>query len=190
MSKIDISGYDWAAAILAIASSDTKNLGHLAKTAGLDPLAGDLSDVDFSGLDLSRQDFGGWDLRNAKFTGARLDGAKLRSARVDPENVAEAVGWEKAELDDAVRTAVEKAAAQRNSLFDLKVDDLKFSLRTSQCLQNDGITHIGQIVQRTEADMIRIPNFGRKSLIEIREALLRMGLRFGMTINWPVVTNN
>jgi DNA-directed RNA polymerase subunit alpha len=67
-----------------------------------------------------------------------------------------------------------------------KVDELELSVRSANCLKNDNIIYIGDLVQKTEADMLRTPNFGRKSLNEIKEVLAQMGLNLGMEIsNWP-----
>ena len=67
-----------------------------------------------------------------------------------------------------------------------KVDELELSVRSANCLKNDNIIYIGDLVQKTEADMLRTPNFGRKSLNEIKEVLTQMGLHLGMDIpNWP-----
>lgn len=67
-----------------------------------------------------------------------------------------------------------------------KVDELELSVRSANCLKNDNIIYIGDLVQKTEADMLRTPNFGRKSLNEIKEVLAHMGLVLGMEIsNWP-----
>ena len=67
-----------------------------------------------------------------------------------------------------------------------KVDELELSVRSANCLKNDNIIYIGDLVQKTEADMLRTPNFGRKSLNEIKEVLQQMGLHLGMEIpNWP-----
>jgi len=67
-----------------------------------------------------------------------------------------------------------------------KVDELELSVRSANCLKNDNIVYIGDLVQKTEAEMLRTPNFGRKSLNEIKEVLLQMGLHLGMEIpNWP-----
>jgi DNA-directed RNA polymerase subunit alpha len=67
-----------------------------------------------------------------------------------------------------------------------KVDELELSVRSANCLKNDNIIYIGDLVQKTEADMLRTPNFGRKSLNEIKEVLQSMGLSLGMEIpNWP-----
>ncbi len=67
-----------------------------------------------------------------------------------------------------------------------KVDELELSVRSANCLKNDNINYIGDLVQKTEAEMLRTPNFGRKSLNEIKEVLGTMGLHLGMEIdNWP-----
>jgi len=67
-----------------------------------------------------------------------------------------------------------------------KVDELELSVRSANCLKNDNIVYIGDLVQKTEAEMLRTPNFGRKSLNEIKEVLLQMGLHLGMEIPaWP-----
>jgi DNA-directed RNA polymerase subunit alpha len=67
-----------------------------------------------------------------------------------------------------------------------KVDELELSVRSANCLKNDNIVYIGDLVQKTEAEMLRTPNFGRKSLNEIKDVLSLMGLHLGMKIpNWP-----
>ncbi|GAB6051381.1 DNA-directed RNA polymerase subunit alpha [Magnetospira thiophila] len=67
-----------------------------------------------------------------------------------------------------------------------KVDELELSVRSANCLKNDNIIYIGDLVQKTEAEMLRTPNFGRKSLNEIKEVLTQMGLHLGMEIvDWP-----
>ncbi|MBI4403876.1 MAG: DNA-directed RNA polymerase subunit alpha [Deltaproteobacteria bacterium] len=62
------------------------------------------------------------------------------------------------------------------------VDELELSVRSANCLQNAGIKYIGELVQKTEAEMLKTKNFGRKSLNEIKEILTEMGLGFGMKI--------
>ncbi len=67
-----------------------------------------------------------------------------------------------------------------------KVDELELSVRSANCLKNDNIIYIGDLVQKTEAEMLRTPNFGRKSLNEIKEVLAKMGIHLGMeTPGWP-----
>ena len=67
-----------------------------------------------------------------------------------------------------------------------KVDELELSVRSANCLKNDNIVYIGDLIQKTEAEMLRTPNFGRKSLNEIKEVLAGMGLHLGMEVaEWP-----
>ena len=67
-----------------------------------------------------------------------------------------------------------------------KVDELELSVRSANCLKNDNIVYIGDLIQKTEAEMLRTPNFGRKSLNEIKEVLTQMGLHLGMEVpDWP-----
>ena len=67
-----------------------------------------------------------------------------------------------------------------------KVNELELSVRSMNCLKNDNIIYIGDLVQKTESEMLRTPNFGRKSLNEIKEVLNSMSLYLGMEIpNWP-----
>ena len=67
-----------------------------------------------------------------------------------------------------------------------KVDELELSVRSANCLKNDNIVYIGDLVQKTEQEMLRTPNFGRKSLNEIKEVLASMGLGLGLTVpGWP-----
>ena len=67
-----------------------------------------------------------------------------------------------------------------------KVDELELSVRSANCLKNDNIVYIGDLIQKTEGEMLRTPNFGRKSLNEIKEVLATMGLHLGMEIPaWP-----
>ena len=77
-------------------------------------------------------------------------------------------------------------AQQINRYLLKKVDELELSVRSANCLKNDNIIYIGDLVGKTEAEMLRTPNFGRKSLNEIKEVLSSMGLRLGMEIpGWP-----
>ncbi len=67
-----------------------------------------------------------------------------------------------------------------------KVDELELSVRSANCLKNDNIVYIGDLIQKTEGEMLRTPNFGRKSLNEIKEILANLGLHLGMEVpDWP-----
>ena len=79
---------------------------------------------------------------------------------------------------------IEKPEFNRNLLR--RVDELELSVRSMNCLKNDNIIYIGDLVQKTESEMLRTPNFGRKSLNEIKELLSQMSLYLGMEVpNWP-----
>ena len=59
-------------------------------------------------------------------------------------------------------------------------------MRSANCLKNDNIVYIGDLIQKSEGEMLRTPNFGRKSLNEIKEVLAARGLTLGMKLeNWP-----
>lgn len=76
---------------------------------------------------------------------------------------------------------IEEARPLNPNLF-RSVDELELSVRSANCLQNANIRYIGELVQRTEAEMLKTKNFGRKSLNEIKEVLDSMGLELGMTL--------
>jgi DNA-directed RNA polymerase subunit alpha len=84
-----------------------------------------------------------------------------------------------------VQTVEEVAEVNSNEYLDRSVGELELSVRSANCLQNANIRYIGELVQRTEADMLKTKNFGRKSLREIKDILAKMGLTLGMTVdNW------
>ncbi len=77
---------------------------------------------------------------------------------------------------------------QLNENLFRSVDDLELSVRSANCLKNANIRYIGELVSRSEAEMLKTKNFGRKSLNEIKEILSEMGLNLGMKIDgWPPV---
>ncbi len=87
-------------------------------------------------------------------------------------------------------TEVEKTPQSTELVFNKnllrKVEELELSVRSMNCLKNDNIIYIGDLVQKTEPEMLRTPNFGRKSLNEIKEVLSSMSLYLGMEVpNWP-----
>jgi len=91
---------------------------------------------------------------------------------------------------DEPKKAVEQADGKPDLPFNpallKKVDELELSVRSANCLKNDNIVYIGDLIQKTEGEMLRTPNFGRKSLNEIKEVLATMGLSLGMDVpNWP-----
>jgi DNA-directed RNA polymerase subunit alpha len=84
------------------------------------------------------------------------------------------------ELPEAAEEPAERAFDQMAEILNRSVDELELSVRSYNCLKNASIQTIADLVQKTEAEMLRTKNFGRKSLNEIREILVGMGLQFGM----------
>jgi len=79
-----------------------------------------------------------------------------------------------------------KEKLEYNPILLKKVDELELSVRSRNCLQNDNIVYIGDLVNKTEAEMLRTQNFGRKSLNEIKDVLEKFKLKFGMEVSgWP-----
>jgi len=112
------------------------------------------------------------------------DDAVALAARILQEHLQYFINFEEPEIED--KTKEEDAEIKFNRNLLRKVDELELSVRSANCLRNDNIVYIGDLVQKSENDMLRTPNFGRKSLNEIREVLMQMGLNLGMDISeWP-----
>ena len=110
------------------------------------------------------------------------DNAVAFSARILQDQLQTFINFE--EVAEVKERPVEELKFNPNLLK--KVDELELSVRSANCLKNDNIVYIGDLVRKTEAEMLKTPNFGRKSLNEIKEVLTNMGLRFGMEIDgWP-----
>jgi hypothetical protein len=145
MPKNDKKPYDWAQAVLEVAEVDEASLPVLAKAAGLNPLAGDLSHVDLSGTSIEGQNLSGWDLSHAKFDGCVVSLANFAGAKLSGEQLVKAKGWRESILDEELhrRTAIIDAERVLNlGLFDFLVEAL-----------NDGeqryaITYIYEILRR------------------------------------------
>ncbi|WP_373047904.1 DNA-directed RNA polymerase subunit alpha [Vulgatibacter sp.] len=90
------------------------------------------------------------------------------------------------ESEEPVAVEMPKTEEKLNENLFRSVDELELSVRSANCLQNANIKTIGELVQKTEAEMLKTKNFGRKSLKEIKEILAEMGLSLGMKLdNWP-----
>lgn len=90
------------------------------------------------------------------------------------------------ETEEPVAVEMPKQEEKLNENLFRSVDELELSVRSANCLQNANIKTIGELVQKTEAEMLKTKNFGRKSLKEIKEILAEMGLSLGMKLeNWP-----
>ena len=111
------------------------------------------------------------------------DDAVAFAARILQDQLSIFVNFEEPE---AAGRGEEDEGLEFNPLLLKKVDELELSVRSANCLKNDNIVYIGDLIQKTEAEMLRTPNFGRKSLNEIKEVLSQMGLRLGMEVpGWP-----
>ena len=106
------------------------------------------------------------------------------AARILQDQLQLFVNFEEPKAAQPIEEIDDELEFNRNLLR--KVDELELSVRSANCLKNDNIVYIGDLVQKTEAEMLRTPNFGRKSLNEIKEVLAQMGLHLGMEIPaWP-----
>ncbi|WP_421709338.1 DNA-directed RNA polymerase subunit alpha [Algihabitans sp.] len=111
------------------------------------------------------------------------DDAVALAARILQDQLQLFINFEEPKVREV---AEERAEPPFNKNLLRKVDELELSVRSANCLKNDNIIYIGDLVQKTEAEMLRTPNFGRKSLNEIKEVLSQMGLHLGMEIpDWP-----
>src|SRR5512140_1598109 len=113
----------------------------------------------------------------------RPDDAIAYAARILQDQLSIFVNFE--ETPEAAETPEQRHPSLNENLF-RSVAELELSVRSANCLQNAGIKYIGELVQKSEAEMLKTKNFGRKSLNEIKEILREMGLDFGMQIqNFP-----
>jgi len=111
------------------------------------------------------------------------DDAIALAARILQDQLQPFINFDEPEIQQE-SSAQEKLPFNHNLLK--KVEELELSVRSANCLKNDNIVYIGDLVQKSESEMLRTPNFGRKSLNEIKEVLSSMSLYLGMEIpNWP-----
>jgi DNA-directed RNA polymerase subunit alpha len=106
------------------------------------------------------------------------------AAKIIKDQVSIFINFDEEEEPDPV--VVEHPLEQINEHLLRSVDELELSVRSANCLQAANIQFIGELVQRSEAEMLKTKNFGRKSLKEIKEVLAEMGLSLGMRLeSWP-----
>ena len=86
------------------------------------------------------------------------------------------------EVDEEIPPVAEEEIGNIDEVLLRHVEDLELSVRSANCLKNAGINSIGELVQKTEAEMLKTKNFGRKSLSEIKDILTEYGLTFGMKL--------
>ena len=102
------------------------------------------------------------------------------AARILQDQLRLFVNFEEPQAEKPVAAETQELGINKNLL--MKVDELELSVRSANCLQNANIKYIGELVQRSEAEMLKTKNFGRKSLKEIKEILQTMGLALGMKL--------
>lgn len=113
----------------------------------------------------------------------RPDDALAFAARIVIDQMQQFVNFDEPKMANA---GAGRNAFPFNKNLLRRVDELELSVRSANCLKAEGIVYIGDLVQKTEADMMRTPNFGRKSLNEIKEVLSQLGIGLGMVVtNWP-----
>jgi DNA-directed RNA polymerase subunit alpha len=88
------------------------------------------------------------------------------------------------EVEEYTELSTDEPEESTRHYLDQQVDELELSVRSSNCLKSANITYIGELVQRTEQDMLKTKNFGRKSLRELKEILDSKGLSLGMKVDW------
>ena len=111
------------------------------------------------------------------------DDAIALSARILQDQLQSFINFDEPEIQND-QDSTDKLSFNSNLLK--KVEELELSVRSANCLKNDNIIYIGDLVQKTESEMLRTPNFGRKSLNEIKEVLTQMELNLGMSVpDWP-----
>jgi DNA-directed RNA polymerase subunit alpha len=112
------------------------------------------------------------------------DNAVAFAAKILKEQLNIFINFE--EMAEPVEAPRDEEAEKLNENLWRTVDELELSVRSANCLQNANIKYIGELVQKTESEMLKTKNFGRKSLKEIKEILAEMGLSLGMKLdNWP-----
>jgi DNA-directed RNA polymerase subunit alpha len=111
------------------------------------------------------------------------DDAVAFAARILQEQLQVFINFEEPRAESREKSSTEP---EWNPYLFKRVDELELSVRSANCLKNDNIIYIGDLIQKTEGEMLRTPNFGRKSLNEIKEVLAQMGLHLGLQIpGWP-----
>jgi DNA-directed RNA polymerase subunit alpha len=114
----------------------------------------------------------------------RPDDAVAYAAKILKEQLSIFINFDEAATEEVV--AYEPQEDFGNEYLFKSVEELELSVRAMNCLRNANIRYIGELVQKSEQDMLKTKNFGRKSLKEIKEILASMNLQFGMKLdNWP-----
>jgi DNA-directed RNA polymerase subunit alpha len=115
------------------------------------------------------------------------DDALAFSAKILKEQLQIFINFE--ELAEPIAEETREEKPKLNENLYRRVDELELSVRSANCLQNANIKYIGELCQKTEAEMLKTKNFGRKSLNEIKSMLQEMGLELGMKLEGFIPTD-
>jgi DNA-directed RNA polymerase subunit alpha len=163
-------------------NKDGKRIGHIL----IDALYSPILLVDFKVEQTrvgQRTDYDKLIMRIKTDGSIRPDDALVKAGMILRDHFASLVNFEETHVFE---TEIEKEVCPFNRNLLKRVEELELSVRSANCLKNENIHYMGDLVQRTESDMLKTPNFGRKSLNEIKELLHAMGLEFGMVVpGWP-----
>jgi len=110
------------------------------------------------------------------------ENALAYAAKILKEHMTIFINFDEEKAEPEIEETHESAEAPQNENLYRTVEDLELSVRSANCLKNANITYIGELVQRTEAEMLKTKNFGRKSLNEIKQLLEEMELSLGMKV--------
>jgi DNA-directed RNA polymerase subunit alpha len=110
------------------------------------------------------------------------ENALAYAAKILKEHMTIFINFDEEKAEPEIEEIPESEEKPQNENLYRTVEDLELSVRSANCLKNANITYIGELVQRTEAEMLKTKNFGRKSLNEIRQLLEEMDLSLGMKI--------
>ena len=111
------------------------------------------------------------------------ENALAYAAKILKEHMTIFINFDEEKAEPEIEESDEGEEEPRNENLYRTVEDLELSVRSANCLKNANITYIGELVQRTEAEMLKTKNFGRKSLNEIKQLLEEMDLSLGMKID-------
>jgi len=110
------------------------------------------------------------------------ENALAYAAKILKEHMTIFINFDEEKAEPEIEETEESEEIPQNENLYRTVEDLELSVRSANCLKNANITYIGELVQRSEAEMLKTKNFGRKSLNEIKQLLEEMDLSLGMKI--------
>jgi len=167
-----------------VTSDSIKELGLPVGVIPMDAVFSPVRRVSFSVAETrvgQRSDFNKLVLEVSTNGAVSPEDALAYSAKILKDQVSVFINFQEADEEAPVAETVTVDARVNESLYK-SVDELELSVRAANCLENAGIRYIGELVMRSESEMLKTKNFGRKTLNEIKDILAEMGLHLGMKI--------